>query len=71
MKVAVIGGLQKHQTPRTDGISPTINAAAGMGGGHTAIGSVYTQASENFQRIMGGGVFKSNKGRNTRCGCIV
>ena len=31
------GGLQAHQTPRTDGISPCINAAAGMGGGQTPI----------------------------------
>lgn len=29
----VIGGLQEHQTPRTDGISPTLTAAMGLGGG--------------------------------------
>ena len=29
------GGLQEHQTPRADGICPTLTAAAGMGGGHT------------------------------------
>lgn len=33
----IIGGLQAHQYWRTDGISPCINAAAGMGGGHTAL----------------------------------
>lgn len=29
----VIGGLQEHQTPRTDGICPSLTAAMGMGGG--------------------------------------
>ena len=33
----VIGGLQEHQTPRTDGICPAITAACGMGGGQTPI----------------------------------
>lgn len=32
-----IGGLQKHQTPRKDGISPTLTRAMGMGGGQTPI----------------------------------
>ena len=30
-----IGGLQEHQTARTDGISPSLTAAMGMGGGQT------------------------------------
>ena len=33
----VIGGLQEHQTPSTDGICPAITAACGMGGGQTPI----------------------------------
>lgn len=33
----VIGGLQEHQTPRTDGISPSLTAAMGMGGGQTPL----------------------------------
>lgn len=33
----VIGGLQKHQTPRNDGICPSLTAAMGMGGGQTPI----------------------------------
>lgn len=33
----VLGGLQKHQTPRTDGISPTLTEAMGKGGGQTPI----------------------------------
>jgi len=48
----VWGGLQDHQTPRTDGICPAINAAAGMGGGHTPIitepTGIYTNASEGY-----------------------
>ena len=32
-----IGGLQEHQTPRTDGISPSLTAAIGMGGGQTPL----------------------------------
>lgn len=33
----VWGGLQEHQTPRKDGISPALTAAMGMGGGQTPI----------------------------------
>lgn len=32
-----IGGLQEHQVARTDGISPSLTAAMGMGGGQTPI----------------------------------
>ncbi len=31
------GGTQEHQHPRTDGISPTLTSAMGMGGGQTPI----------------------------------
>lgn len=40
LKVAenfVLGGLQKHQTPRTDGLSPTLTEAMGKGGGQTPV----------------------------------
>lgn len=33
----VIGGLQEHQTPRTDGLCPSLTAAMGCGGGQTPI----------------------------------
>lgn len=33
--IICIGGLQEHQTPRADGISPSLTAAMGMGGGQT------------------------------------
>lgn len=33
----VLGGLQAHQTPRTDGISPALTEAMGKGGGQTPI----------------------------------
>lgn len=33
----VLGGLQAHQTPRTDGISPTLTEAMGKGGGQTPV----------------------------------
>lgn len=33
----VIGGLQEHQTPRTDGICPSLTAAMGMGGGQISL----------------------------------
>ncbi|MCL2220992.1 MAG: DNA cytosine methyltransferase [Oscillospiraceae bacterium] len=45
VKIVVWGGLQEHQTPRTDGVCPTINAASGMGGGHTPIVSEPTIAA--------------------------
>lgn len=35
--ITMIGGLQKHQMPRSDGICPCVNSAAGMGGGQTPI----------------------------------
>lgn len=33
----ILGGTQAHQTPRTDGLSPTLNSAMGMGGGQTPL----------------------------------
>jgi len=33
----VFGGLQEHQTPREDGISPSLTSAMGKGGGQTPI----------------------------------
>ncbi len=39
----VVGGLQKHQTPRTDGICPALTSAMGMGGGQTPIVKVYDE----------------------------
>jgi DNA (cytosine-5)-methyltransferase 1 len=33
----VLGGLQEHQKPRTDGISPTLTEAMGKGGGQTPL----------------------------------
>ena len=33
----VVGGLQEHQTPRTDGICPALTSAMGMGGGQIPI----------------------------------
>ena len=33
----VLGGLQKHQTPRTDGISSALTEAMGKGGGQTPV----------------------------------
>lgn len=35
--ITMLGGLQRHQTPRSDGICPCVNSAAGMGGGQTPI----------------------------------
>jgi DNA (cytosine-5)-methyltransferase 1 len=41
------GGLQEHQTPRTDGISPSLTAAMGMGGGQTPM--IVTSRGRNPQ----------------------
>ena len=50
-----IGGLQEHQTPRTDGISQTLTSAMGMGGGQIPI--------INEPVLVGGlGEKKSNNG---------
>lgn len=42
------GGLQEHQHPRKDGISPSITAACGMGGGQTPI---FTERYRTHYRI--------------------
>lgn len=44
----VWGGLQEHQSPRTDGICPSITAACGMGGGQTP---VFSEKTETVYRI--------------------
>lgn len=43
----VIGGLQAHQTPRTDGISPALTEAMGKGGGQTLI---IVESQERFHK---------------------
>lgn len=55
------GGLQEHQTPRVDGISPTLTAAMGMGGGQTPI---LTERSGDMGKI--GQI--SNEG--SQCGSV-
>ena len=46
----VLGGLQKHQTPRTDGISPTLTKAMGKGGGQTPIIIDTAEPKERFYK---------------------
>lgn len=46
----VLGGLQKHQTPRTDGISPTLTEAMGKGGGQTPIIIDTPEPKERFYK---------------------
>jgi DNA (cytosine-5)-methyltransferase 1 len=46
----VLGGLQKHQTPRTDGISPTLTEAMGKGGGQTPIIIDTAEPKERFYK---------------------
>ena len=46
----VLGGLQKHQTPRTDGISPTFTAAMRKGGGQTPIIIDTAEPKERFYK---------------------
>lgn len=46
----VLGGLQKHQTPRTDGISPTLTEAMGKGGGQTPIIINTAEPKERFYK---------------------
>ena len=46
----VLGGLQKHQTPRTDGISPTLTEAMGKGGGQTPIIIDTVEPKERFYK---------------------
>ncbi len=41
----VLGGLQEHQTPRMDGISPALTEAMGKGGGQTPL-IIDTKSSE-------------------------
>jgi DNA (cytosine-5)-methyltransferase 1 len=47
-EVRIIGGLQAHQTPRQDGICPTLNQAMGQGGGQTPlVMNTLTEATGN------------------------
>lgn len=46
----VLGGLQKHQMPRTDGISPTLTEAMGKGGGQTPIIIDTAEPKERFYK---------------------
>ena len=46
----VLGGLQKHQTPRTDGISSTLTEAMGKGGGQTPIIIDTAEPKERFYK---------------------
>lgn len=46
----VLGGLQKHQTPRTDGISPTLTEAMGKGCGQTPIIIDTAEPKERFYK---------------------
>ena len=46
----VLGGLQKHQTPRTDGISPTLTEAMDKGGGQTPIIIDTAEPKERFYK---------------------
>lgn len=46
----VLGGLQKHQTPRTDAISPTLTEAMGKGGGQTPIIIDTAEPKERFYK---------------------
>lgn len=46
----VLGGLQKHQTPRTDGISPTLTEAMGKVGGQTPIIIDTAEPKERFYK---------------------
>lgn len=46
----VLGGLQKHQMPRTDGISPTLTEAMGKGGGQTPIIIDTSEPKERFYK---------------------
>ena len=49
MPPLVIGGLQKHQTPRKDGISPCLPEAMGKGGGHTPI--ILTRSKYKYNEL--------------------
>lgn len=46
----VLGGLQKHQTPRMDGISPTLTEAMGKGGGQTPVIIDTAEPKERFYK---------------------
>ena len=44
----VLGGLQEHQVPRTDGVSPTLTEAMGKGGGQTPVIIDTSEPKERF-----------------------
>lgn len=58
----VWGGLQEHQCPRSDGVSPALTAAMGMGGGQTPI---FTEREDKDMSKVGQ---ISNEG--SQCGSV-
>lgn len=47
--VIIWGGLQEHQTPRNDGISPTLTSAMGLGGGQIPI---FNSINQRIRRLI-------------------
>lgn len=60
--LVVWGGLQEHQCPRSDGVSPALTAAMGMGGGQTPI---FTEREDKDMSKVGQ---ISNEG--SQCGSV-
>jgi len=57
----VVGGLQEHQTPRTDGICPALTSAMGMGGGQIPIVSDKVVQLNNSKESGGKQPFQHNR----------
>ena len=57
----VVGGLQKNQTPKTDGICPTLTSAMGMGGGQIPIVSDKVVQLNDSKESGGKQPYKQNR----------
>lgn len=55
----MVGGLQKHQTLRNDGASPSLTSAMGMGGGQTPI-VIPVLTPDRLKKRQNGRRFKTN-----------
>lgn len=72
MMIAIVGGLQEHQTTKTDGICPTLCSAMGIGGGNTPLVIEKTKSVQLGFMDNGTGKHQSNTvyDINALCPCI-
>lgn len=52
--IALIGGMQKHQSIKTDGICTCLTSAMGMGGGYVPLIILEREKDDRLQNVQSG-----------------